>query len=68
MQVTRTSKASGKTRTRDLPITPEQMAAYEEGGALIQDAFPQLNADDREFILSGITAEEWIELFGDEDI
>jgi hypothetical protein len=30
-----------------------------EGGELIQDAFSNLSADDREFIVSGITAEEW---------
>jgi hypothetical protein len=32
-------------------------------GALLQDAFPHLSADDREFIKSGITKEEWDELF-----
>ena len=30
-----------------------------EGGELIQNAFPNLSADDREFIVSGITADEW---------
>ncbi|WP_396189902.1 hypothetical protein [Flavobacterium sp.] len=29
----------------------------------MQDAFPHLSADDREFIMTGITAEEWNELF-----
>lgn len=28
-------------------------------GALIQDAFPRLNDDEREFILSGMTPDEW---------
>jgi hypothetical protein len=34
---------------------------------LIQDAFPTLTADEREFILTGITSEEWDEIFPEED-
>lgn len=47
----------------DLPITQDQLNAY-AAGALLQDAFPNLNADEREFVKSGITAEEWDEMFG----
>jgi hypothetical protein len=46
----------------DLDITPEQVAAY-EAGALLQNAFPQLSADEREFYKTGITAESWDEMF-----
>jgi hypothetical protein len=34
------------------------LAAY-ENGALIQVAFPHLDADQREFLKSGITPQEW---------
>jgi hypothetical protein len=34
-----------------------------EQGAMIQDALPFLNADQREFLLSGLTPEMWDELF-----
>lgn len=67
MDITRTSMISGKTRTLDLPVTAEQMAAFESGRMLIQDAFPHLSADDREFILTGITGEEWNDTFGDDE-
>jgi hypothetical protein len=30
---------------------------------LIQNAMPRLNADEREFIKTGVTAEEWEEMF-----
>lgn len=63
MKITRASIVSGIVREVDLPITEEQLAAF-ESGALIQDAFPNLTPDQREFILTGITAEEWNELFG----
>ena len=30
---------------------------------MIQDAFPFLNADEREFLMTGFTTEEWDEMF-----
>ena len=33
----------------------------------IQQAFPTLNAEQREFIKTGVTPEEWKEVFGDEE-
>lgn len=36
-------------------------------GALIQDAFPELSDDEREFIMTGITPQEWDAEFKDED-
>jgi hypothetical protein len=64
VKITRKSLISGVERTVDLPVTPEQMAAW-EGGAHIQHAMPNLSADQREFILTGITAEEWDATFAE---
>ena len=66
MLVTRTSNITGITRTFDLPVTQEQLAAH-ESGMLAQHAFPDLRTDLREFIISGITPEEWDMLFEDSD-
>lgn len=66
MKVTRKSQLSGVERTMELPITEEQIAAH-NGGKLIQDAFPHLTPDQREFYMTGITAEEWDEAFPPED-
>ena len=67
MKITRTSMFSGVERTIDLPITEEQLAAW-KGGTLIQEAMPQLSADEREFVMTGVTSEEWDREFGtDED-
>ena len=65
MKITRTSMATGITRTRDLPVTPEQMADW-ENGALIQKAMPNLSADDREFVMMGITDDEWDNMFNED--
>ena len=62
MQVTRKSILSGIERTREIEVTEEQLAAHKAGG-LIQTVMPNLGPDDREFILSGITPEEWDSIF-----
>jgi hypothetical protein len=58
MELTRTSKLTGVTRTMNLNVTQEQLNEY-QSGALIQDVFPHLSASEREFIMTGITDEEW---------
>jgi len=57
---------SGITRTLNLPVTEAQLDAW-ASGELIQNAFPNLSADEREFLKTGITAEEWESLFGGEE-
>lgn len=65
MLVTRTSPFSGKVHTMDINVTEAQIAAW-QNGELIQRAFPHLSADEREFIKTGITPQEWEETFGSE--
>ena len=62
MNITRTSLYSRITRTLDLPVTEAQLDAW-ASGELIQNAFPNLSPDDREFLKTGITAEEWEQLY-----
>ena len=66
MIITRQSPISGKIHSLDLDITEEQVAAW-QAGAYIQNAFPNLSPDEREFLKTGITAEEWEVLFGGEE-
>ena len=66
MLITRYSRYSGICRTMDLPITEEEIELY-NNGALIQNAFPHLTPDQREFYMTGITSEEWDDLFKTED-
>lgn len=65
--VTKLSPFSGKCHTSTLSLTDDQYSRW-LGGELIQYALPHLNDDEREFLISGITPEEWNEEFGkDED-
>jgi hypothetical protein len=68
MLIERTSKFSGITRVVDLPVTLQQLERFESGMETIQDIFPNLNADEREFIKTGITAEEWDQMFAETTI
>lgn len=66
MLITRTSRLSGITRTKDIDCTKEQYTDW-LCSTFIQDAMPHLSEDDREFILSGITKEEWDSMFNEDD-
>tara|TARA_R110000737_G_C14623309_1_gene494002 strand:+ start:9866 stop:10063 length:198 start_codon:yes stop_codon:yes gene_type:complete len=65
MIISRKSAISGKVRRLDLDITENQINDYIDG-FLVQDAFPNLSVDEREFFITGITVDEWCEVFGDE--
>ena len=73
MLVTRTSQLSGIERTIDMPtVTQERLDQCwsqnaERKGKHIQDLFPELSPDEREFIMTGITAEEWEAAFGGDE-
>lgn len=70
VNVTRKSPFTGKENTLALPISEEDfrkgLAAYATG-AYIQDAFPTLSAEHREFLKTGITPEEWDAAFGPDE-
>ena len=65
MKITKTSILSGKTRTMKTSATAEQIEKW-LGGMLIQDAMPNVSVDEREFIMTGITPEEWDSTFNEE--
>jgi hypothetical protein len=48
----------------DIPVTVDQLEAWEDG-ELIQNAMPGLTPDQREFIMTGVTPEEWENVFGE---
>ena len=58
MDITRKSLLSGITRTRDIAITTNQHSDW-ENGELLENVVPDLSNNDREFLISGITEDEW---------
>ena len=66
MLITKRNQFTGKVHTMDIPVTQEQLDAW-KSGVLIQRAMPNLSPDQREFLITGYTAEEWNAAFHNED-
>ena len=62
VDVSKTSMMSGKENTMSMTFTRQQYDAW-KAGMLIQDAMPQLSAEEREFLMTGITPAEWDSVF-----
>ena len=62
MKVIRISQFTGIEHTLEIPITEEQLQSWQDG-ELIEKAMPKLSVDEREFIKTGITPDEWNEVF-----
>ena len=62
MRIKRKSPFSGKVHEMDLPITDKQLQRW-AAGALAQNVWPDLTPYQREFIMTGITPEEWDDTF-----
>ena len=58
MLIVARSDLTGKISAMDIDVTQEQINEW-EGGSLIQDVMPDLTPEEREFIMTGITKEEW---------
>ncbi len=67
MEITKVSQYSGKEHTLDLNITDEQLRRFQLGAEKVQNIFPHLTPGECEFLLTGITDEEWNELFPPEE-
>jgi hypothetical protein len=63
MKITRVSPFSNKKTTLEIDVTARQIASWEKG-ELIQDAMPNLTPAEREFIKTGVTPDEWDDIFG----
>lgn len=71
MKLIKTSPISGKEVCLDIPLTDVEYAlglALWRNGRLIQNAFPTLSPELREFIMTGISPQEWDEAFPAEEV
>ena len=66
MRVVRRSPFSGNINVMDLPVTQMHLDRW-QAGELAQNVFCGLSADEREFIMTGITPQEWEKEFGLEE-
>jgi hypothetical protein len=67
MWIKRKSVISGIERTRNIPVNPDDYLSWQAGVGDIETLMPYLTDSDREFILSGITSDEWDAAFAELD-
>jgi hypothetical protein len=65
MLITKTSSLTGVEHTIDIDVTFQQLWQIENKTDLIQRIVPHLLPAEREFLMTGITNEEWQEVFAD---
>lgn len=63
MLITKVSLFSGKENTLDINITEDQLQEYLSSDKYIQNVLPHLSAEHREFLMTGITPQEWNKMF-----
>ena len=72
MKITKISPLTGEEHTMDINVSESKMRLWEEGlvDEHIQVYFYNLSPEEREFILTGITPDEWeryINVINEED-
>lgn len=68
MKITKISQLSGKEHTMEIDVDQYQMIRIENryhSKELIQNIVPHLSMDEREFLMTGITKEEWNNTFSE---
>lgn len=71
MLITRTSNISNTQFTMELDITYDQLDRVNNRYStkeLIQDIVPNLSKEEREFLITGITPQEWNKLFNTQSV
>ena len=62
MKISKISPLTGKTNTMEIAVTPEQIRRW-QNHELIQNVMPDLTPEEREFIMTGYTPEDWKAMF-----
>ncbi len=68
MKITKISQLSGKEHTMEIDVDQYQMIRIENryhSKELIQNIVPHLSMDEREFLMTGITPQEWNNTFSE---
>jgi len=71
MIITKKSQLTGEEHSMNLDVSQDQMTRFynrKETGEYVQTIFPNLNPEEREFILTGITPDEWNDFIVDGEI
>lgn len=65
MKINKRCPFSGAINSMNIDVTQAQIDKW-QGGTLVQVAFPNISAAEREFIMTGITPAQWAKTFPEE--
>ena len=65
--IDRVSPVTGNTNSMFMLLDVADLIKWRDGRGLIQDCLPYLSADEREFLMTGITPEEWGQAIPEEE-
>ena len=63
----RRSALTDRVSSMMIDVSYAQVVAWEDGGELIQKAMPNLTADERELLMTGIRPAVWADICGPEE-
>ncbi len=66
IRVVKTSPLTGLENSMTLDITQDMIDDW-KGGMIIQDAMPHIQPHEREFLISGLTQEDWDDMMSESD-
>ena len=58
-EIEKTSPVTGRVNIMEIEMDPNDYVRWKKGGVNIRDALPYLSADEREFLISGVSPEDW---------
>lgn len=67
MLLRKTSVFTGREAEMDIPCQPEDIVRWQRSNRPIQEMLPGLTLEQREFLLSGSTPQEWDDLFNEKE-
>ena len=62
-EIEKVSPLTGKVNIMEIKMNPNDYVRWKKGGVSIQDALHYLSADEREFLISGTSTEDWNQLY-----
>lgn len=63
MEITKIHPITGESNTLDLDVTEEDLQRWKAEKLSVQNVFPHLNSDEREFLISGLLPGEFDKLY-----
>ena len=62
-EIEKTSPVTGRLNIMEIEMNPNDYVRWKKGGVNIQEALPYLSIDEREFLITGLSPEDWENMY-----